>query len=125
MLINMGNGTYLRITAGDLLALILMIALAVCVVVAYFMAISCMVKAARAKSDRFSAGKLWFIGLFTTPIILGLICCALKDEKSPAAKPAILPASAQPVPAAQPAAAVAAQPDATAAAPASQPSSAE
>lgn len=111
MLINMGHGTYLRITAGDVLALILMIALAVCVVVAYFMAISCMVKAARAKSDRFSSGKLWFIGLFTTPVVLGLICCALKDEKSPAAKPAGIPASAsatapvQPTAPTQPAAA--------------------
>lgn len=119
MLINMGHGTYLRITAGDVFALILMIALVVCVVVAYFMAISCMVKAARAKSDRFSSGKLWFIGLFTTPIILGLICCALKDEKSPATKPAVGQPSVQPVPAAQPAA----QP--APAAPAPQPSSAE
>ncbi len=107
MIINMGHGTLVRVTAGDIIALILMVVVFACVVVAYFMAISSMVKAARAKSDRFSAGKLWFIGLFTTPVVLGLICCAIKDEKSPAAVAPVAPATpvqpATPAPAAAPA----------------------
>ncbi len=116
MIINMGHGTLVRVTAGDIIALILMVVVFACVVVAYFMAISSMVKAARAKSDRFSAGKLWFIGLFTTPVVLGLICCAIKDEKSPAGAapaPAAAPASAQPAPAAAPATPASTAPAAT------------
>ncbi len=125
MIINMGHGTLVRVTAGDVIALILMVVVFACVVVAYFMAISSMVKAARAKSDRFSAGKLWFIGLFTTPVVLGLICCAIKDEKSPAAAAPVAPATpvqpATPAPAASTQVATSAQP---AAQPASQPAAA-
>ncbi len=59
---------------------ILVLAVGVCFIVAYFMAISSLVKTAHAKGCPFSNGKLWFIGLFTTPIILGLLVAAQPDR---------------------------------------------
>lgn len=61
-------------------ALILGLAITVCAIVAYFMAISSLVKTARAKNCPFSSGKLWFIGIFTTPIILGILVAAQPDR---------------------------------------------
>lgn len=55
-------------------------ALVVAVVIAYFMAISSLVKTARAKNCPFGSGKLWFIGLFTTPVILGILVAAQPDR---------------------------------------------
>lgn len=56
------------------------LALIICVIVAYFMAISTLVKTARAKGCPFGSGKLWFLGLFTTPILLGIIVAAQPDR---------------------------------------------
>ena len=61
-------------------ALLLWIALVVCAIVAYFMAISSLVKTARAKGCPFGSGKLWFIGIFTTPIVLGILVAAQPDR---------------------------------------------
>ena len=111
MTFGLGGGRYLGIGAAEIVILGLTVVLAACCVAAYFTAISSMVKAARAKSERFSAGKLWFIGLFTTPITLGILCCAIKDESlaAPAqaapAQPAVEQPAATAAPAAQPASA--------------------
>ena len=79
---------------------ILWLALVVCLIVAYFMSIKYLVDAAWAKTEKLGRGKLWFLGLFTTPIVLGLIACALKDEKgTKAAAQAVQAAqAAQPAP---------------------------
>ena len=63
-------------------ALLLWIALVVCAIVAYFMAISSLVKTARAKGCPFGSGKLWFIGIFTTPIVLGILVAAQQQAPS-------------------------------------------
>ena len=58
----------------------LMIALLICAVIAYFMAIAYLVKNARAKNAPQSSGALWFIGLFGSPIVLGLIVASMPDR---------------------------------------------
>lgn len=68
------------LAGAGIVSLIIGLALFICVVVAYFMAISSLVKTARAKGCPFSSGKLWFIGLFTTPIILGILVAAQPDR---------------------------------------------
>lgn len=52
-----------------------------CFVVAYFMSISMMVHSAIEKGCTWSKGRLWFIGIFTTPITLGVIVAGLPDRK--------------------------------------------
>ena len=81
MTIYNGNGMIIGIGVIECVLLILWLALVVCLVVAYFMSIKCLVDAALAKTEKPGRGKLWFIGLFATPIVLGLIVCVLKDEK--------------------------------------------
>lgn len=81
MLMTYYNGCLYGVGAIGVVLFILWLAFVVCLIVAYFMAIKCLVDAAWAKTEKLSRGKLWFIGLFTTPIVLGLIACALKDEK--------------------------------------------
>ena len=52
-----------------------------CFVVAYFMSISMMVHSAVEKGCPWGKGRLWFIGIFTTPITLGVIVAGLPDRK--------------------------------------------
>ena len=52
-----------------------------CFVVAYFMSISMMVHSAVEKGCTWGKGRLWFIGIFTTPITLGVIVAGLPDRK--------------------------------------------
>lgn len=53
----------------------------VVVFVAWLLAISLIIKAAQAKGwHKDGTGKLWFIGIFATPIILGLYVAALPDR---------------------------------------------
>lgn len=59
---------------------IIILAVLICTVVAYFLAIGSLVKAARAKNTELGNGRLWFIGIFTTPIILALIVLAMPDR---------------------------------------------
>lgn len=75
-----GHG-YFSIGIIEIVMIVVPLILFVLFVIAYFMSIKCLVDAARAKTERLSGGKLWFIGLFATPIVLGFITCALKDEK--------------------------------------------
>ena len=59
---------------------ILVIVLLICSVIAYFLAIAYLVKNARLKNAPQSSGALWFIGLFTTPVVLGLIVASMPDR---------------------------------------------
>ena len=52
-----------------------------CFVVAYFMSISMMVHSAVEKGCPWGKGRLWFIGIFNTPITLGVIVAGLPDRK--------------------------------------------
>lgn len=61
-------------------AFCIMLVLGICFIVAYFMTISSLVKTARAKGCPFGSGKLWFIGIFTTPIVLGVLVAAQPDR---------------------------------------------
>ncbi len=81
-----GHG-YFSIGIIEIVMIAVPLILFVLFIVAYFMSIKCLVDAAQAKTERPSRGKLWFIGLFTTPIVLGLIVCSLRDEKVP--RPAV------------------------------------
>ncbi len=75
-----GHG-YFSIGIIEIVMIVVPLILFALFIIAYFMSIKCLVDAAWAKTERLSRGKLWFIGLFTTPVVLGLITCALKDEK--------------------------------------------
>lgn len=96
------NGCMYGVGAIGVVLFILWLAFVVCLIVAYFMSIKCLVDAARAKTEKLGRGKLWFIGLFTTPIVLGLIVCALKDEKGAKATAQVAQPAPQ-IPASQPA----------------------
>ena len=49
-------------------------------------AISLLVDAAKAKGfHRNDAGTLWFVGIFASPIVLGLYTASLPDRSAPAA----------------------------------------
>lgn len=57
-----------------------LIPLIVCLI-AWLLAISLIIKAAQAKGfHRDGTGKLWFIGIFATPIVLGLYVASLPDR---------------------------------------------
>ena len=115
----MGSGAYGYMSIAEIVAILLWLAFVVCLIVAYFMSIKCLVDAAWAKTERLGRGKLWFIGLFTTPIVLGLITCALKDEKGAKAAAQAVQATSVAQPAAQiPAPQVTSQAAASAQAPA-------
>lgn len=59
------------------------IALAICIIAAWFVSIRLFIKSARMKGHYIDgAGVLWFIGIFTTPIILGLYVGSLADRST-------------------------------------------
>ena len=62
-------------------------------IVANFMAIGMLVDVANNKGLTDKNGKLWFIGLFTTPIVLGIVVCALPNNNAstPTATPSSTP----------------------------------
>lgn len=60
--------------------------------IACLIAISLIVKAAQAKGwHKDGTGKLWFIGIFATPVVLGLYVAALPDRGQSKAKLATQP----------------------------------
>lgn len=71
---------YMADSASLVLAVISCVLFA-CVVVAYFLSISMMVHSATEKGCPWGKGRLWFIGIFTTPITLGVIVAGLPDRK--------------------------------------------
>ena len=102
---------------------IVCLALVVCGIVAYFLAIRALVKAGRSKDIQVGNGAMWFIGIFATPLLLAVIVFVTPDRGrrwpghcagDPYAPPVArrdfapeAPASAQPAAAVQPAVSVA------------------
>lgn len=61
---------------------IILLAICLVVLVAWLMAINLFINAAREKGyHRKSSGLLWFIGIVTTPIMVGLYAAALPDKR--------------------------------------------
>ena len=62
--------------------LFIMFAITVAVLVAWLMATNLFIKIARAKGYyKDGAGLLWFIGIFATPIVVGIYVAALPDKR--------------------------------------------
>ncbi len=61
--------------------LVISIVLAACVVVAWCLWIALMVDSAVAKGCTWDKGWLWFIGLFLTPLALGLAVIGMPDRR--------------------------------------------
>ena|GEM_PF-880240 len=72
---------YMSFDSASLIVTIIACVIFACVVVAYFLSISMMVHSALEKGCPWSKGRLWFIGIFTTPITLGVIVAGLPDRK--------------------------------------------
>ncbi len=60
--------------------LVLVIVIAAIFVIAYFMSIALFVKTAHTKKSNISTFAMWIIGLFTTPITLGILVAAQPDR---------------------------------------------
>ena len=69
---------------------VVILVVAIVALVAWILAISKLVSFANAKGHS-DAGILWFIGLFASPIVLGLIVCAMPDKQSSFSEPNDLP----------------------------------
>lgn len=69
---------------------VVILVVAIVVLVAWILAISKLVSFANAKGHS-DAGILWFVGLFASPIVLGLIVCAMPDKQSSFSEPNDLP----------------------------------
>ena len=61
--------------------LVVSIVLAACVVVAWYLWIALMVDSAVDKGCTWGKGRLWFIGLFLTPLALGLVVIGMPDRR--------------------------------------------
>ena len=72
---------YVSYDGWGMIAAIIACVIFACFVVAYFVSISMMVHSAVEKGCPWSKGRLWFIGIFTTPITLGVIVAGLPDRK--------------------------------------------
>ena len=75
------NTSYYNVLAGfGAAGVAITFVISVLVIVAYFMSISMFTKVAQAKGHYLSGtGKLWFIGIFATPLILGIYVASLPD----------------------------------------------
>lgn len=70
------------------LMMLLFFALFVAVLVAWLMSINLLVKVGAAKGYSMdNKGLLWFIGIFATPIVVGLYVASLPDNRAPQTKP--------------------------------------
>lgn len=66
-----------------------MLLLTIAILVAWIMSISLIINAIKAKGyEQITVGTLWFIGLFASPIVLGLYAVALPDKRGTTDKPA-------------------------------------
>ncbi len=52
----------------------------ICFVAAYLMSIKYLVEAAVNRGSAIGRARLWFIGLFMTPLVLGLLAIASKSD---------------------------------------------
>lgn len=72
----------------DIVILLLMLLIAVAVLVAWIMSISLIINAIKAKGyDQITTGTLWFIGIFASPMVLGLYAIALPEKGKTMDKP--------------------------------------
>lgn len=70
------------ISTGSLLLIFLEVVVLIAVVVAFLMATNLFIEAAKRKGHyENGAGLLWFIGIFATPIAVGLYVLSLPDLK--------------------------------------------
>ena len=69
---------------------VVILVIAIVVLVAWILAISKLVSFANAKGHS-DTGTLWFIGLFASPIVLGLIVCAMPEKQPGLSEPNDLP----------------------------------
>lgn len=63
---------------------LLIILLLICCLIAWIISISKLIEAYRKKTENdinVSTGILWFMGLFASPIVLGLYICALPSKQ--------------------------------------------
>ncbi len=61
---------------------LLMLLIAIVVLVAWVMSISLIINAIKAKGyEKITTGTLWFIGIFASPIVLGLYAVALPEKR--------------------------------------------
>ena len=67
---------------ASIILLVVSIVLAACVVVAWYLWIALMVDSAVAKGCTWGKGWLWFIGLFLTPLALGLAVIGIPDRRN-------------------------------------------
>lgn len=84
----------MKIVGVGMSELFIVFVIPIVVLVAWLLAINLLIKAGEAKGHALSnKGLLWFIGIFATPIVVGLYIIALPDRRAEAARKAP-PASA-------------------------------
>lgn len=68
-------------TSGVLIILLFIVAIVV--LVAWLVATEMFIDLAQKKDPQFyRTGMLWFVGIFATPIVVGLYVCAMTDKRS-------------------------------------------
>lgn len=66
----------------DIVISLLMLLIAVVILAAWLMSISLIINAIKAKGyDQITTGTLWFIGIFASPMILGLYAIVLPEKR--------------------------------------------
>lgn len=84
----------MKIVGVGMSELFIVFVIPIVVLVAWLLAINLLIKVGEAKGHALSnKGLLWFIGIFATPIVVGLYIIALPDRRAEAARKAP-PASA-------------------------------
>lgn len=84
----------MKIVGVGMSELFIVFVIPIVVLVAWLLAINLLIKVGEAKGHALSnKGLLWFIGIFATPIVVGLYIIALPDQRAEAARKAP-PASA-------------------------------
>lgn len=68
-------------TAPSNIILFIMLCFLICYIAAWVLAMTIITKAAREKGYTELDGKLWFIGLFSTPVCPAVIVAALPDKR--------------------------------------------
>lgn len=84
----------MKIVGVGMSELFIVFVIPIVMLVAWLLAINLLIKVGEAKGHALSnKGLLWFIGIFATPIVVGLYIIALPDRRAEAARKAP-PASA-------------------------------
>lgn len=79
----------MKIVGVGMSELFIVFVIPIVVLVAWLLAINLLIKVGEAKGHALSnKGLLWFIGIFATPIVVGLYIIALPDRRAEAARKA-------------------------------------